>query len=449
MARVVICGGGACGLLMAMLLDEDGHEVVVLERDAAAQPDPGEAWESWERRGVNQFRLPHFLLPKFTELLTGALPDVVDDLRAAGAYEYDLGPIKGLTARRPFLEAVLAGAVARRGGIDVRRGVAVDGLLARAANGSGPPDVVGVRTGGTELHADLVIDATGRRSPLPRWLAEIGARAPEEQEEDSGFVYYGRHLRRADGSPVLVGPVYDQFGSVLLLGLPGDHGTAGVGIVTCSDDKEMRRLYDEAAWLRVLGALPGGKGMVDCEPISPMSRMSKIEDRYRRLVVDGEPVASGLVALADSWACTNPSLGRGLSLGLWHALLLRDVIREHGTEDRSGVPTAFDAVTEAELTPWYRSTLWWDRHRLTDVRAAMGVPTGPVDDVRWHRWLRLGAAMNDHPELLMAFLEVIKLDSRPEEVVERPAIVELLERVDAPLPAPAGPSREELLRLVA
>ena len=32
MARVVICGGGACGLLMAMLLDEDGHEVVVLER---------------------------------------------------------------------------------------------------------------------------------------------------------------------------------------------------------------------------------------------------------------------------------------------------------------------------------------------------------------------------------------------------------------------------------
>ena len=339
--------------------------------------------------------------------------------------------------------------MARRGGIDVRRGVAVDGLLARAVTGAGPPDVVGVRTGGTVLHADLVIDATGRRSPLPRWLAEIGARAPEEKEEDSGFVYYGRHLRRADGSPVLAGPVYDQFGSVLLLGLPGDHGTAGVGIVTCSDDKEMRRLHDEAAWLRVLGALPGGKRMVDCEPISPMSRMSKIEDRYRRLVVDGEPVASGLVALADSWACTNPSLGRGLSLGLWHALLLRDVIREHGTEDRSGVPAAFDAVTEAELTPWYRSTLWWDRHRLTDVRAAMGVPTGPVDDARWHRWLRLGAAMNDHPELLMAFLEVIKLDARPEEVVERPAIVELLERVDAPLPTPAGPSREELLRLVA
>ena len=199
MARVVICGGGACGLLMAMLLDEDGHEVVVLERDAALQPDPGDAWESWERRGVNQFRLPHFLLPKFTELLTGALPDVVEDLRAAGAYAVrpraDQGP------HRPA--AVPRSGARRRGGAAGRhrRPPGCRGRRAAGAgrHGSGPPDVVGVRTGGTVLHADLVIDATGRRSPLPRWLAEIGARAPEEQEEDSGFVYYGRHLRRADG----------------------------------------------------------------------------------------------------------------------------------------------------------------------------------------------------------------------------------------------------------
>ena len=46
--------------------------------------------------------------------------------------------------------------------------------------------------------------------------------------------------------------------------------------------------------------------------------------------------------------------------------------------------------------------------------------------------------MNDHLELLMPFLEVIKLDSRPEEVVERPEVVAFLERVGAPLPSPAG-----------
>jgi hypothetical protein len=34
-------------------------------------------------------------------------------------------------------------------------------------------------------------------------------------------------------------------------------------------------------------------------------------ERYRRFVVDGVPVATGIVSVGDSWACTNPSLGRG------------------------------------------------------------------------------------------------------------------------------------------
>jgi 2-polyprenyl-6-methoxyphenol hydroxylase-like FAD-dependent oxidoreductase len=48
-------------------------------------------------------------------------------------------------------------------------------------------------------------------------------------------------------------------------------------------------------------------------------------DRHRRHVVDGEPVITGLAALGDAWACTNPSLGRGASIGL-HACALRDLL---------------------------------------------------------------------------------------------------------------------------
>jgi 2-polyprenyl-6-methoxyphenol hydroxylase-like FAD-dependent oxidoreductase len=43
-------------------------------------------------------------------------------------------------------------------------------------------------------------------------------------------------------------------------------------------------------------------------------------------VVDGEPVITGLAALGDAWACTNPSLGRGASIGLLHACALRDLL---------------------------------------------------------------------------------------------------------------------------
>src|SRR5438034_4602733 len=42
-----------------MLLAGDGQQVIVLERDPAAPPaEPIDAWNQWQRPGVNQFRLP-------------------------------------------------------------------------------------------------------------------------------------------------------------------------------------------------------------------------------------------------------------------------------------------------------------------------------------------------------------------------------------------------------
>jgi len=39
MARIIVLGGGMCGLASGLLLARDGHEVTVLERDAAPVPD--------------------------------------------------------------------------------------------------------------------------------------------------------------------------------------------------------------------------------------------------------------------------------------------------------------------------------------------------------------------------------------------------------------------------
>ena len=46
--RILMVGGGVCGSGRGLLLARDGHDVVVLERDADALPDtPPNAWESW------------------------------------------------------------------------------------------------------------------------------------------------------------------------------------------------------------------------------------------------------------------------------------------------------------------------------------------------------------------------------------------------------------------
>jgi 2-polyprenyl-6-methoxyphenol hydroxylase-like FAD-dependent oxidoreductase len=75
MPRIVVVGGGMCGLAAGILLTRDGHEVTVFERDPAPVPESvEEAWEQWTRDGVAQFRLAHFLAPAGREVLEEQAP---------------------------------------------------------------------------------------------------------------------------------------------------------------------------------------------------------------------------------------------------------------------------------------------------------------------------------------------------------------------------------------
>ena len=91
MARIVVIGGGVCGLTSAMLLARDGHEVTVLgaRRRRRRPRHADEAWQGWERRGVNQFRMIHLFAPRFRSLLEAELPDVIEEAEALGAIRYN------------------------------------------------------------------------------------------------------------------------------------------------------------------------------------------------------------------------------------------------------------------------------------------------------------------------------------------------------------------------
>ena len=219
MAQIVVVGAGVVALGTAMLLAADGHRVAVLERDPEGPPDdPIEAWERWQRPGLNQFRMAHAFLAGFRAILDAELPAVSTALAEAGGLRMNFirdvlpAQVSGgwqdgderfewLTGRRVLVEAVLAAAAEAAPGVEVRRGVAVAGLTSGAPAQAGVPHVTGVRTrDGEDIPADLVVDMSGRRSALPAWLQDLGARPPGEELEDSGLVYFGRHFRSADGS---------------------------------------------------------------------------------------------------------------------------------------------------------------------------------------------------------------------------------------------------------
>lgn len=169
-----------------MVLARSGHLVTVFERDPTPPPAPEQAWESWERRGVNQFRLPHFLTPAFRYLSDRELPGLIPTMEAAGAVRFNfLGPLAPtvdpdgrydvVTARPPVFESVLASIAEASPGIRLRRGVALDGLVWGKQASPGIPHVRGARIQlGEEITADLVVDAMGRRPSLQRWISADG-----------------------------------------------------------------------------------------------------------------------------------------------------------------------------------------------------------------------------------------------------------------------------------
>jgi len=91
MSTIVVLGGGVIGLSTAMMLARHGHSVTVFEQDGEPlSASPEEAWCSWERRGVTQFRQPHYLQPPVRHLLDAHLPDVKEALLRAGCVTFDV-----------------------------------------------------------------------------------------------------------------------------------------------------------------------------------------------------------------------------------------------------------------------------------------------------------------------------------------------------------------------
>jgi 2-polyprenyl-6-methoxyphenol hydroxylase-like FAD-dependent oxidoreductase len=467
---IVIIGGGICGLGTAMLLARDGHDVTVLERDVDAPPESLEtAWDCWTRKGVAQFRQPHNFMPGLRLLLETELPDIQDAFRRAGAGKFDLihplptffadrspRPIDEklwtYTARRPVAEWVFSKAAQDERRVTIRRGVRVADLLSGPSAIPGTPHVAGVRTtSGEVLRADLVIDASGRQSRGCEWLVALGARPPYEAQADSGFAYYTRYF--SGNEPERRGPTLTPIGSISLLTLPGDNGTWSVTIFTASGDQPLKTLRQEETWTNVVRACPLHGHWLDGQPITSVLAMSGVVDRYRRFVVDESPVATGFVAVADAWACTNPSAGRGLTVGFLHAVRLRDVLRD-GSSNPRAVVEAFDARTEAEITPWYDAQIAADRARFAEMEALRDgrEPPQPIDPLARAIRSFLSVFATD-PDLFRAGFEYIGTITPVQDILKRPAVAEGLQAAreamkHAPPVRIPGPDRTRLLELV-
>jgi hypothetical protein len=247
-------------------------------------------------------------------------------------------------------------------------------------------------------------------------------------------------------------PLLSHYGTVSILSLPADNGTWGVGIVTSANDTVLRALKDVDTWTRTVQAFPLIAHWLDGEPLDDrVAIMAKIEDRHRSFVVDGAPVVTGLLAVGDSWACTNPSVGRGISIGVLHAVALRDLLRDAPLDDPVALARAWHDMTLATVEPYFRSTLSFDRDRLAEIEAGIAGMSYEPDDPSWEITQALQFGAMQDPEVFRGYVGIAGMLMTPDELVAEPGMFERIVSVGADWRgAPIlGPDRDELLKTVA
>ena len=448
------------GLFAANVLADHCEQVTVLERDEAwrtrSRPtdhtaDTHSLPQATGRPGVPQSRHVHVLLLRGVQVLRRQFPGLEEELLALGATPLNWlkdtaalaggswlprfdSNLLGYSVSRALLEGQVRERLRRRGNIQFRTGHRVVGLSTGRAQSSvyGPREseagangsrvtgaVCTVGDGTVTLHADLVVDASGRSSRLPRWLEELGYAAPEESTVNADVGYATRWYRvpedwRADWKMVLlatrfpdikggavVQPVEGRRWVVTLVGYAGDHPpTDEAGF-----EEFARRLIGPQVWEAISAA----------EPLTDIGGYRRTENHWRhyeRL----KRWPDGVIALGDSVCAFNPVYAQGMTVSALSAEILDDVLKRRGNRKRGGLEDArigcsglaFQKKLAKMLqTPWQLATS--DDFRWAGRKAG---EASPVERFM-HRYIEHVLDRIHRPDVCLAFFNAAHLISPP------------------------------------
>jgi 2-polyprenyl-6-methoxyphenol hydroxylase-like FAD-dependent oxidoreductase len=427
MPKTVVVGAGPIGLYCAIIRARAGDEVVVVDRDGG--PVDGD----WQRRGVMQFRHPHFFRPAVRRVFEQTAPDLWAAVvgaggipaRPPGAPEF----VTGLQSRRSTFEQAIRGAATAEPRLTLHTGHA-DSI--EIANGR----VSGLVVDGRRVDADLLIDATGRSGKLGDDLRPAGEGGP------CGFSYVSRMYKVLDDAATeeLAGygfPLAKLHDGYLVIVFPQDARTISALIVRASDDDELAQVRHRSAFDAAVAAIPHMANWTEpgrFEPITDVLPGGGLSNTYRGQAPD----VRGLYFVGDSLCTTNPAAGRGVSLGLLQAEKLLALI----ADDETDAAAALDAWCAEQIKPWFRDHVHWDatllrRWRGEDIDIDAQIPSDVIC-----------AAAEVDPTLLSVVMPYTAMMATPDVLAPAQERVREILRTGWRPPLGDGPTRDELAAVV-
>jgi 2-polyprenyl-6-methoxyphenol hydroxylase-like FAD-dependent oxidoreductase len=337
--RAVVLGAGMAGLLTARVLSDRYRQVVIVERDSVV--GVGDA-----RRGVPQGRHAHALLARGQRILEELFPGLQQELTDSGIYSCDLAgnlrwyfngaPLRqmdsgllSVSATRPQLEDHVRDRVIGLPNVQLRDRTVVNGLEST----DGGSRIVGVHiTGVAEgaepelVSADLVVDATGRGSRAPAWLAELGYQRPSEDKVKIDLAYTTRLFKLGSdpyGSDLSINSVArpdnprgaffarldEEVAMLSLTGILGDHPPRDYdGFLEFTRSLDAGEIYET-----VKGSVPIGDAVTFHVPASVRRRYDKLS-RF----------PDGFLVIGDGVCAFNPVYGQGMTVAAMEAVALAE-----------------------------------------------------------------------------------------------------------------------------
>jgi 2-polyprenyl-6-methoxyphenol hydroxylase-like FAD-dependent oxidoreductase len=368
----LVAGRSMAGLAAAAALSKHFDKVTILDKDPPT--DRAEA-----RAGVGQGHHVHVLLKSGEQSIERLLPGTCEKLVARGAvpirmsvdtciYDHgqwlprrDLG-YRNLSASRPAIEQSVLQQLMLRPQVELRHETTVESL---SFGSDGGVDGLRVRsTNGSEeiIHADLVVDCTGRLSRTREDLQAGGYEVAHESKLKIGISYTSAFFETPGSFSEEYGLLVIQPTAPLKRGAFIAKTEGGRWLVSLHTrfEKELPTSQDEmSAFARDIEA-PEVANFLDVAKIQgPVRSYRKLEATWRRYDKP-ERFPEGLLALGDATASFNPIFGQGMSVAWLQASALDQLLEARSAGDRglSGLGADyFPLAAQISREAWNGSTL--------------------------------------------------------------------------------------------